>query len=188
MSKTKTTENVDVRIERAKKLSEFKKSLDGLNKKELETKEQEIIKEAEEVNKKVLETKFTLPNDNFKDAFKAIRSLLSNVKVQWQYASAMADMYEFWSDSKESAGEVEYGLLDATLRQLGGMEFTGYDEWCAVSAINAYFEPIKAQYIETSQSIYDVADKHNAIMEKLDAYNAINEPIKSGDADAPTKE
>lgn len=182
MSNTTT----DPRIERAKKLDEFKKSIENLTEEQLKAIEADVVKEADDVNKEVSEATITLPDDNHTVAFKAIRSLLGKVKVQWQFASAMAEMYDFWSPTKKKAGDVQYGLLDATLRYLGQLEFTGYDEWKAVAQVNAYFEPIKDKYIEISTKIYDVADKHNAILEKLDAYNALNKPVES--SEAATKE
>lgn len=168
----------DVRIERAKQLDEFKKSLDGLTEDQLKAKEEVLIKEADIVNKKVQEATITLPNNGYAAAFKAIRSLLGKVKVQWQFASAMAELYDFWSPSKKNAGDVPYGLLDATLRYLGQLEFTGYDEWKAVSVINSYFEPVKDEYSDLSNEIYDVAVKHNAILEKLDAIESLTKPVQ----------
>lgn len=167
----------DPRIERAKKLDEFKKSLDGLTEEQLKAAEQEVVNEADTVNKEVAEAVIDLPSKHT-DAFNAIRTLLGKVKVQWQYASAMAEMYDYWNPSKKKAGSVQYGLLDATLRYLGQMEFEGYEEWKCVSVINSYFEPIKDEYVKISSKIYDVADKHNAILEKLDAYNALNKPVQ----------
>lgn len=176
-----TTTVTDPRIERAKKLAEFKKSLEGLNEDELKAKEEELVKEADVVNNEVQETVIALPGSH-KAAFKAIRSLLDNVKVNWQFASAMAELYDFWDPSKGKAGDIPYGLLDATLRYLGQLEFTGYDQWKAVSTANEYFEPIKSKYIEVSSKIYDVADKHNAILEKMDAYDTLNKPVQVNEA------
>lgn len=173
-----STNNIqDPRIERAKKIDEFKKSIASMSEEQLKAAEEEIVKEADEVNKEVQSATIELPA-NHKDAFTAIRKLLGKVKVQWQYATAMAEMYDFWNPTKKKAGTVEYGLLDATLRYLGQLEFEGYDEWSAVSTINAYFEPIKSDYIAISTKIYDVADKHNAILERMDAINALEKPVQ----------
>lgn len=168
----------DVRIERAKQIDDFKKSLEGLNEEQLKAKEEELVQEADVVNKKVQDATITLPNDGHSAAFKAIRMLLGKVKVQWQFASAMAELYDFWSPSKKNAGDVPYGLLDATLRYLGQLEFTGYDDWKAVSVINTYFEPVKDEYSDLSNEIYDVAVKHNALLEKLDALAALTTPVQ----------
>lgn len=172
-----TNNTQDPRIERAKKIDEFKKSIATMSEEQLKAKEEEVVKEADEVNKEVQSATIELPT-NHKDAFTAIRKLLGKVKVQWQYATAMAEMYDFWNPAKKKAGSVEYGLLDATLRYLGQLEFEGYDEWTAVSTINTYFEPIKNEYVAISTKIYDVADKHNAILERMDAINALEKPVQ----------
>ena len=59
------------------------------------------------------------------------------------------------------------------------MEFTGISEWKAVMTVNSYFEPIKEKYITVSQKIFDVADKHNAILEKLDEIEKMTKPLNS---------
>lgn len=177
----------DPRIERAKKLDDYKKTLDGLTEEQLKAAEQEVVDEADKVNKEVQAARIKLPSGH-KDAFTAIRALLGKVKVQWQYASAMADMWDFWNPDKKSAGAVEYGLLDATLRYLGQLEFSGYDEWKDVSTINSYFEPIKDEYVRIASKIYDVADKHNAILEKMDAFDTLHKPHTINEGGAPVKE
>lgn len=180
MSKKTTNTEVDPRLERVKKMSEFKKSIENASEDELKKIEQDVIKEADKVNKEVQETTFKLPEENYVDVAVAIQGLLAKVKVQWQYAAAMVEMYEFWNPEKKP-DTVVYGLLDATLRQLGQMEFTGIAEWKAVTTVNSYFEPIKEQYIEVSTKIFDVADKHNAILEKLDAIEKFSKPLSHTD-------
>ena len=175
---SKKTTNSDPRLDRVKKLSDFKKSIENATEAELKKIEQDVIKEADDVNKEVQETKFDLPEENYVDVAVAIQGLLGKVKVQWQYAAAMAEMYEFWNPEKKPS-TVVYGLLDATLRQLGQMEFTGISEWKAVMTVNSYFEPIKEKYITVSQKIFDVADKHNAILEKLDEIEKMTKPLTS---------
>lgn len=184
---SKKTTNTDPRIERVKKMDEFKKKIQNASLEELKQLEQEVIKEADAVNKEVQETKFALPEKNYQETAIAIRNLLSKVSVQWQYAQAMVDMYDFWS-IEDRPDSVVYGLLDATLRQLGQMEFNGIDEWKAVTTVNAYFEPIKEQYIEVSTKIFDVADKHNVILEKMDAMEKMSKPLTDAHEVTPTEE
>lgn len=172
-----TNNTQDPRIERAKKIDEFKKSISGMTEEQLKAVEEEIVKEADNINKTVQSATIELPS-NHAEAFTAIRKLLGKAKVQWQYATAMAEMYDFWNPVKKKPGKVEYGLLDATLRYLGQLEFGGYDEWTAVSKINEYFEPVKDEYIGISAKIYDVADRHNAILERMDAINALEKPVQ----------
>ena len=179
--------NKDPRIERVKKMDEFKKTIQNATLDELKQLEQDVIKEADKVNKEVQETKFTLPENNYHETACAIRDLLCKVSVQWQYAQAMVDMFDFWNPD-EKPESVVYGLLDATLRQLGQMEFNGIGEWRDVTTVNAYFEPIKEQYIEVSTKIFDVADKHNTILEKMDAMEKMSKPLTDAHEVTPTEE
>lgn len=184
---SKKTTNNDPRIERVKKMSDFKKTIQNASLDELKQLEQDVIKEADKVNKKVQETTFVLPEKDYGITACAIRKLLDKVSVQWQYAQAMVDMFDFWNPD-EKPESVVYGLLDATLRQLGQMEFKGVEEWKAVTTVNAYFEPIKEQYIEVSTKIFDVADKHNAILEKMDAMEKMSKPLTEHHEVTPTEE
>ena len=68
------------------------------------------------------------------------------------------------------------------------MGFKGICEWREVTIVNAYFEPIKEQYIEVSTKIFDVADKHNAILEKLDAMEKMSKPLTDAHEVTPTEE
>ena len=184
---SKKTTNNDPRIERVKKMSDFKKKIQNASLDELKQLEQDVIKEADKVNKEVQETTFVLPEKDYGITACAIRYLLDKVSVQWQYAQAMVDMFNFW-DPDVKPESVVYGLLDATLRQLGQMEFKGVEEWKAVTTVNAYFEPIKEQYIEVSTKIFDVADKHNAILEKMDAMEKMSKPLTEQHEVMPTEE
>ena len=184
---SKKTTNNDPRLERVKKMSDFKKTIQNATIDELKKLEQDVIKEADKVNKEVQETTFVLPEKDYQLTAQAIRTLLLKVSVQWQYAQAMVDMFDFWNPD-EKPESVVYGLLDATLRQLGQMEFKGIEEWKAVTTVNAYFEPIKEQYIEVSTKIFDVADKHNAILEKMDAMEKMSKPLTEHHEVMPTEE
>ena len=44
-----------------------------------------------------------------------------------------------------------------------------------VVAVNKFFEPLRDKYMETTSRIYDVAAKHNIVMELLD----LNRPVIS---------
>ena len=58
---SKKTTNNDPRIERVKKMSDFKKTIQNATIDELKKLEQDVIKEADKVNKEVQETTFVLP-------------------------------------------------------------------------------------------------------------------------------
>ncbi len=152
--------------EKQKQLKEFEASLEGKTLEELQALEQEVIKEAEGIDKEVSETEFDLPKENYAVVAKAIHTILDKKTVQWQFTLGMVSMYDFW-DEKKNPGKVTYPMLDGTLRALGEATFSGYDEWAAVVAINKYFEPVREAYVKTTEKVYDVASKHNILIDKI---------------------
>ncbi len=152
--------------EKQKMMKEFEDSLQGKSLKELKELEEEIIKEADAIDKEVQEAEFDLPKENFDIVAPAIRMLLEKKTVQWQFTLGMVAMYDFWDDKKRPE-KVPYPMLDGTLRALGELSFTGYKEWSAVIAINKYFDPIRDEYIKATEKVYDIASKHNAIMDAI---------------------
>ena len=149
--------------EQLRKISEELKSL---TLEELEAREQEIIKKADENDNRVGETTFDLPKDNYKVVAGAIQYFLNKKTVEWQFTLGLVTMYEFW-DPEKFAKKISYPMLDSTLRTLGDMQFTGYEEWAMVVAVNKYFEVLHPQYAEVTESIYDIANEHNAIIDEL---------------------
>lgn len=153
-------------------LDEFKKSLEGKTLEELAKIEQEVIAECEAVDKKVSETKFELPQEGYASVAEKIKYFLNKQTVQWQYTLTMATMYDFWNTPQT---EIPYAQLDSTLRTIGEMQFTGYDDWTAIIEINKYFEGIKDKFTAITQEIYDAAGKHNVVMQQME----LNTPQKS---------
>ena len=152
------------------KYDEFVKSLEGLDEAALRELETKIIDESDEYQKSLNEQMFALPAKGYDELAKAIHLLLNKQTSQWQYTLGLVTMYEF-CDEKKRPKEVNYPTLDGTLRTLGSMSFTGYDEWKAVITINNYFEPMRARYVELTNEIYFNAEKHNAVMDKLKVYD-----------------
>ena len=155
-----------------KEINDFKKSLEGLSVDELKKIEQELIAEADAVDKSIVNTTFDLPDENYTEVAEAIKYFLDKQQVQWQYTLSMIGMYDFWTDEKPE--NIPFPQLDAVLRALGGMQFTGYKEWAMVLAINKYFEPLREKYAEITEQAYFVAGKHQMIMEKL----GLNTPVQ----------
>ena len=152
--------------EKVKQLQEFEKSLEGKTLDELKSIEEQIIKEAEEIDNKVKDTTFDLPTENYETVAKAIHQILNTKTVQWQFTLGMVAMYDFWNE-KKNPGKISYPMLDGTLRALGELSFTGYDQWAGVVAINKYFEPIREEYISATEKVYDIASKHNILIDKI---------------------
>ena len=157
-------------------LKDYADFLNGKTLEELQQIEQEVIKEAEEVDKEVNSKEFKLKNDGYADVAKSIRTLLDKQTIQWQYTVALVSMYEFW-DPEKNPKKVSYAMLDTTLRTLGGQSYTGYAEAKAVVGINAYFDNIREEYAATTEKIYDIASKHNVVMEKMNLNKPIGEVV-----------
>ena len=164
--------------DKQKELAKFKKSLEGKTLDELKAIEKEIIKEADAVDKKIAEAKFKLPVKGQKETFSAIRTLLDKQTIQWQYTLGMMNLYDAWNPD-ERKEEVEYPVLDAMLRTLGALQFTGHEEWRMVLDITDYFEPIKKEYVELGESVYDVANKHNEVITIIEKLEALEKPVET---------
>ena len=166
--------------EQLRKLSE---ELKKLTLEELEAREQEIIKKADDNDKRVAETTFDLPKENYKVVAEAIQYFLNKKTVEWQFTLGLVTMYEFW-DPEKYAKKISYPMLDSTLRTLGDMQFTGYNEWAMVVATNKYFEILHPEYEKVTESIYDIANEHNAIIDELTLRKPVEgaptEPNKQG--------
>ena len=156
---------MDIR-KKQEQLRELAKSLKELSTEELEKREKEVIAKADENDKKVGSTEFDLPKDNYKVVAEAVQYFLNKQTVEWQYTLGLLSIYEFWNPEKYSK-KITYPMLDATLRTLGEMKFTGYEEWARVIAINKFFEELRKEYEAVTERIYDIANEHNAILDEL---------------------
>lgn len=156
-----------------KDLNDYKLSLDKMTNEELVKLEQDLVEDAKKIDTLVAETTYELSDENYPLVAESIRYFLDKQTVQWQYALAMIGMYEFWNPEKRPES-IPYPQLDAVLRTLGNLQFTGFDEWARVVAINKYFEPLREGYVNTTTMIYDCATKHNAVMDKL----GLNTPVE----------
>lgn len=172
--------------EKQKFLQEYGESLKGKTLEELEKIEQEVIAEAEAVDQEVNGKKFELKEEGYKELAENIRMMLDKQTVQWQYTIALIAMYEFW-DPEKKPETVAYAMLDSTLRNLGQLSFTGYDECKAVVNINAYFETIRVEYAALTEKIYDVASKHNVVMDAMNLKKPIGEVGPGGEISGDKK-
>ena len=160
--------------EKQKQLKEFESSLEGKTLEELQALEQEVVTEAEKTDKEISEKYFELPTENYEFVAKAIHTILDKKTVQWQFTLGMVSMYDFW-DETQNPGKVAYPMLDGTLRALGEASFTGYSEWAAVVAINKYFESLREEYINITERVYDIASKHNVLIDKIQKMTPIGD-------------
>lgn len=168
---------MESREEIIKRQQEFKKSLEGKTREELEALEKEIMAEAEALDKELSNTTFKLYKDKYEDVSKAIRYFLNKQTLKWQYTQSMMNLWDFWAPLMPK--ELPYPVLHATLTTLGELEFTGVDEWSKVLLINKYFEKYHERYIELVQKPYDVADRHSTVMDALGLQNPIELPAQA---------
>lgn len=161
-----------------KEINDFKKSLEGKTLEELETLEKEIIEEADKLNADMSSAKIKIPETNYKEAAEAIRRTLNKQSVQWQYTLGMINLYNAWDPDNKPA-EVDYPVLDATLRTLGALQYTGYDEWKDVILFTEFFEPVKEEYAKISEGVYDNADKHCAVQDMMAKIKTLETPIET---------
>lgn len=150
---------------------DFKKSLEGKSLPELQEIEKQIVAEADKIDKEISETTFNLPKENYETVADAIKYFLNKQTVQWQYTLGMVGMYDFWDGKQQT--KIPYAQLDSILRTLGGMQFSGYEEWAKVIAINKFFEGLREQYVEVTQKAYDVATRHQMLMDAM----GLNTPV-----------
>lgn len=163
--------------EKRKELQKFEKSLEGKTLAELEKLEQEIIAEADKNGEELGKVEFDMPEDNYETVAKAVRMFLNKQSVQWQYTLGMVAMYDFW-DPKKRPAKIPYPHLDSILRTLGGMQFTGYEEWAAVVAVNKFFEPLQKAYIEATDATYEIATRHDTVVRAIEKATPIENKEK----------
>ena len=155
--------------EKQKMLKQFEEEVKGKTLEELEKLESELIAKADENDQKISKLEFDLPTENYKEVAEGIRMLLNKQTVQWQYTLGLVGLYDFWNPEKK-AKKIPFAQLDAILRTLGQMQFTGYNEWAAVVAINKYFEPLHNGYVDATEATYDIASKHDIVIRKMETF------------------
>jgi hypothetical protein len=155
-----------------KDLQKFADSLKKKTLEELEQLEKEIIAEADKNGEDLGKMEFDMPRENYEVVAENIRKFLNKQSVQWQYTLGLVSMYDFW-DPQNYKGKIPYPYLDSILRTLGGLNYTGYDEWAAVVAINKFFEPLHKAYMEATNTTYEIAGRHDAVMKEMEAKTPI---------------
>lgn len=158
-------------------LEKFTEELKGKSIADLEDMEEEWVAKADENDKVMNGQEYDMPVDNYKLVATWIRKFLDKQTVQWQYTLGLVGMYDFW-DPEKNPGKIPYPQLDAILRMLGDGKYTGYEEWAAIVAINKFFEPLHKAYTETLAITYDIASRHDAIVQELEKRKPIGDLSK----------
>ena len=163
-------------------VSKFKTEIANKSEEELLKLEQELIKEQDKHAKEREEKKIKLPSKNYKEAAEAIRTALSTITVQWQYALVMKSMWELFDPEKKPA-DIGFSMLDNLLRQLTNSNLKGYDQWNAVVTISDYFDPVREEYADTAAQVYVDAEKHNMVVNALQLFKTKDEVQKGLDSE-----
>ena len=158
-----------------KELDDYKKSIETKTLKELQDIEGDFQKELDSIDKEVNETRYKVPSKDFKTIGSTIAKFLDKQTVQWNMTGAMVALSDFWK-SEKTPKEIAYAMVDATLRMLGETQYTGYEEWAGIIAVNKWFDPIKEDYGKLVQKIYDTSTKHSCILDELQKKIPIGDP------------
>lgn len=161
--------------EKQKELAKFENSLKKKSLEELTKLEQEVIAEADKNGEELGKKEFDMPVENYKAVAEAVRKFLNKQSIQWQYTLGMVAMFDFW-DPEKRPEKIPYPYLDSILRTLGGLQYTGYEEWAAVIVVNKFFEPLQKAYMEATQETYDIATKHDAIIKAIELASKVTTP------------
>lgn len=155
---------------------------------ELNDLEKEIVEKIEENEKRVADVKYELEDQvefrgqvfNRSTIAGFVADLLDKQQVGWQMTLGLFDLIDFWKkisqDKKNTTETIPYAYYDATLRFLGQQQYKGYDECKKVLLANNLFTVARDKYLEDLSYTYFLANKHNAVLERIDAINSLNTP------------
>lgn len=174
-------------------VAKFTESLKEINDMEkLHELEQEVIKKINENNDRLAAVKYPIPEQT---AFRGqaftrakvggyIADLLNAQEVTWQMTLGLFDVIDFWkktANEKNEIGEVPYQIYDATLRFLGQQKYRGYEMFKKVLVVSSLFTEARDLYLNDLTYTYYLANKHNAIIEREGAIEALNTPGVKGE-------
>lgn len=163
-------ETKKTKVEEAKlpqqSVAEFAAEVKDYTLEQLEKLEQEIVAEADKHQNEALNAMLPLQEEGRKEAFAAVRMMLSTMDVQWQMTLGLKEMYEFFDPEKETT-EIVYPVLDTVLTTLINRTYKGYDEWCAAVNISTYFDSVRERFAEIRATLFVDAQKHNHVVDRI---------------------
>ena len=171
--------------EEVAQFTESLKEVDDVEK--LHKLEEDIIKDIDANNERLAAVKYPLPEQTtfrgqvFTRAKVSgfIADLLNAQEVGWQMTLGLFDVIDFWkkiASEKSGATEVPYQIYDATLRFLGQQKYRGYEMFKKVLVVSGLFTDARDLYLNDLTYTYYLANKHNAIIEREGAIEALNTP------------
>lgn len=151
---------------------QFKEKVDKIDsKEELEKLEEEAIALFDKHEEHIQNVKYALPKSieldgkrHVKSAIlKSVSSFLKRHSVKFQYVYGMYNACKFWESSPE---EVNYKMLDGTLRMLEQLEYKGSD-WEEIIKVSLFFNKVNDEYSKDMSRTLFIADRHNIILERM---------------------
>ena len=175
--------------EEVAQFTESLKEVDDVEK--LHKLEEDIIKDIDANNERLAAVKYPLPEQTtFRGqvftrakASGFVADLLNAQEVGWQMTLGLFDVIDFWkkiASEKGDTTEVPYQIYDATLRFLGQQKYRGYEMFKKVLVVSGLFADARDLYLNDLTYTYYLANKHNAIIEREGAIEALNTPGVKG--------
>lgn len=175
--------------EEVAQFTESLKEVDDVEK--LHKLEEDIIKDIDANNERLAAAKYPLPEQTtFRGqvftrakASGFVADLLNAQEVGWQMTLGLFDVIDFWkkiASEKGDTTEVPYQIYDATLRFLGQQKYRGYEMFKKVLVVSGLFADARDLYLNDLTYTYYLANKHNAIIEREGAIEALNTPGVKG--------
>lgn len=175
--------------EEVAQFTESLKEVDDVEK--LHKLEGDIIKDIDANNERLATVKYPLPEQTtfrgqvFTRAKVSgfVADLLNAQEVGWQMTLGLFDVIDFWkkiASEKSDTTEVPYQIYDATLRFLGQQKYRGYEMFKKVLVVSGLFTDARDLYLNDLTYTYYLANKHNAIIEREGAIEALNTPGVKG--------
>lgn len=175
--------------EEVAQFTESLKEVDDVEK--LHKLEEDIIKDIDANNERLAAVKYPLPEQTtfrgqvFTRAKVSgfVADLLNAQEVGWQMTLGLFDVIDFWkkiASEKSDTTEIPYQIYDATLRFLGQQKYRGYEMFKKVLVVSGLFADARDLYLNDLTYTYYLANKHNAIIEREGAIEALNTPGVKG--------
>lgn len=175
--------------EEVAQFTESLKEVDDVEK--LHKLEEDIIKDIDANNERLAAVKYPLPEQTtFRGqvftrakASGFVADLLNAQEVGWQMTLGLFDVIDFWkkiASEKSDTTEIPYQIYDATLRFLGQQKYRGYEMFKKVLVVSGLFADARDLYLNDLTYTYYLANKHNAIIEREGAIEALNTPGVKG--------
>lgn len=162
---TKKTKAAEAKLPQ-QSVAEFAAEIKDYTLEQLEKLEQDIVAEADAHQNDALKAMLPLQEEGRKEAFAAVRMVLSTMDVQWQMTLGLKEMYEFFDPEKE-ATEIAYPVLDTVLTTLINRTYKGYDEWSAAVTISTYFDTVREKFAEIRAMLFVDAQKHSHVVDRI---------------------